>query len=137
MEKQKEIEILQSLKEDTYFGKFFKNDIDQMCQNITNDVPIECRCHFISKSEHNVIVSEKDVSFSELEHQVKFLEDVLSRERSDVYNTCSSILVNCSYDEELCECIKSMIGEEKYLRILLENDLDLSSNDRKILLSYL
>ena len=42
MTKQDEIEVLQSLKGDTYFSQFFtSNDIDQMCQNIRNDFPIE------------------------------------------------------------------------------------------------
>ena len=47
MTKQKEIDILQSLKCDTYFAQFFgSNDIDQMCQNIKNDFGIECGCRF-------------------------------------------------------------------------------------------
>ena len=42
MTKQEEIDILQSLKGDTYFAQFFgSKDIDQMCQNINNDFAIE------------------------------------------------------------------------------------------------
>lgn len=42
MEKVKEIELLQSLKGDTYFAQLFGNQqIDAMCQNIRNDYPIE------------------------------------------------------------------------------------------------
>lgn len=49
--KQDEIDILQSLKGDTYFSQYFKDeDIDQMCENIRNDFPIECGCKF-SRSE--------------------------------------------------------------------------------------
>lgn len=52
MTKQEEINILQSLKGDTYFAQFFgSNDIDQMCQNISNDFAIEGGCRFIQKSE--------------------------------------------------------------------------------------
>ena len=41
MTKQEEIDILQSLKGDTYFAQFFgSKDIDQMCQNINNDFAI-------------------------------------------------------------------------------------------------
>ena len=43
MEKAKEIELLQSLKGDTYFAQLFGDEqIDAMCQNIRNDFPIEC-----------------------------------------------------------------------------------------------
>lgn len=47
MDKAKEIQILKSLKGDTYFNQYFtEKDIDQMCQNITNDFAIECGCDF-------------------------------------------------------------------------------------------
>ncbi len=52
MTKQEEIDILQSLKGDTYFAQFFgSKDIDQMCQNISNDFAIEGGCRFIQKAE--------------------------------------------------------------------------------------
>lgn len=42
MEKVKEIELLQSLKGDTYFAQLFGDkQIDAMCENIRNDFPIE------------------------------------------------------------------------------------------------
>lgn len=41
MTKKEEIDVLQSLKGDTYFAQFFgSKDIDQMCQNINNDFPL-------------------------------------------------------------------------------------------------
>lgn len=52
MTKQEEINILQSLKGDTYFAQFFgTKDIDQMCQNISNDFAIEVGCGFSQKAE--------------------------------------------------------------------------------------
>lgn len=52
MTKQEEIDILQSLKGDTYFAQFFgSKDIDQMCQNINNDFAIEGGCGFNQKAE--------------------------------------------------------------------------------------
>lgn len=52
MTKQEEIDILQSLKGDTYFAQFFgSKDIDQMCQNISNDLAIEGGCGFYQKAE--------------------------------------------------------------------------------------
>lgn len=52
MTKQEEIDILQSLKGDTYFAQYFgSKDIDLMCQNISNDFAIEGGCRFIQKAE--------------------------------------------------------------------------------------
>lgn len=51
MDKSKEIEILQSLKGDTYFQDFFgTHDIDQMCENIRNDFSLEYCCQFYQKA---------------------------------------------------------------------------------------
>lgn len=50
MDKKQEIEILQSLKSDTYFADFFgSHDIDQMCENIKNDFAIESDCKFFAQ----------------------------------------------------------------------------------------
>lgn len=51
MDKKQEIEILQSLKGDTYFADFFgSHDIDQMCENIKNDFGLEYCCQFYQKT---------------------------------------------------------------------------------------
>lgn len=51
MDKKQEIEILQSLKGDTYFADFFgSHDIDQMCENIKNDFGLEYCCQFYQKA---------------------------------------------------------------------------------------
>lgn len=51
MDKKQEIEILQSLKYDTYFADFFgSHDIDQMCENIKNDFGLEYNCQFYQKA---------------------------------------------------------------------------------------
>lgn len=49
MKKSEEIQALKSLKGDTYFAIFFGEDIDQMCENIRNDHPIEFNCKFAEK----------------------------------------------------------------------------------------
>lgn len=51
MTRDEEIKILSSLKGDTYFAEFFRDDIDKMCENIKNDYPIECGCQFTRKIE--------------------------------------------------------------------------------------
>ena len=51
MDKKQEIEILQSLKYDTYFSDCFgSHDIDQMCENIKNDFVLEYNCQFYQKA---------------------------------------------------------------------------------------
>ena len=58
MDKKQEIEILQSLKGDTYFADFFgSHDIDQMCENIKNDFGLEYSCQFYQ----NASIFEKQV----------------------------------------------------------------------------
>ena len=53
MDKKQEIEILQSLKGDTYFADFFgSHDIDQMCENIKNDFGLEYCCQFYQKASY-------------------------------------------------------------------------------------
>ena len=51
MTKQEEINVLQSLKGDTYFAQVFGDDIDKMCQNISDDFAIEFGCKFFTKTE--------------------------------------------------------------------------------------
>ncbi len=46
MKKEKEIATLRLLAGDTYFNQFFGEDIDQMCENIENDFPIDFGCKF-------------------------------------------------------------------------------------------
>lgn len=47
MDKKEEIRTLRSLKGDTYFNQYFTNeDIEQMCENISNDFAIEMGCNF-------------------------------------------------------------------------------------------
>ncbi len=61
--KQDEIDILQSLKGDTYFSQYFKDeDIDQMCENIRNDFAIECGCKFHQKEAFVKELLSKEIS---------------------------------------------------------------------------
>lgn len=51
LSKEEEINILQSLKCDSYFHQFFSDaDIDQMCENIRNDFQIQSGCSFMLNS---------------------------------------------------------------------------------------
>lgn len=66
MTKQEEIDILQSLKGDTYFAQFFgSKDIDQMCQNINNDFAIEGGIDAIIKfkRKNNLDITDKELDY--------------------------------------------------------------------------
>ncbi len=77
MDKSKEIEILQSLKGDTYFQDFFgAHDIDQMCENIRNDFGLEYCCQFYKKAaifEQKVKDAEKKAK----EDKQNFIRDII------------------------------------------------------------
>ena len=77
MDKQQEIEILQSLKGDTYFADFFGSyDIDQMCENVKNDFGIEYCCQFYQKAaifEQQVKEAEKKAK----ENQQNFVRGLI------------------------------------------------------------
>lgn len=77
MEKKQEIEILQSLKGDTYFADFFGNhDIDQMCENIKNDFGLEYCCQFNQKAA--ILESQvKEEKKQALENQQRFVKGLI------------------------------------------------------------
>lgn len=82
MDKQTEIKTLKSLKNDTYFAAFFGEDIDQMCQNISNDFPLELGCTFSKKAE----VLEKKLHEEQKAHDqdmLDFVEDLLVTEAAN------------------------------------------------------
>lgn len=80
MDKQQEIKILQSLKGDTYFNQFFSSiDIDRMCQNITNDLVIECGCDFNQQAivfQRQIISNNKEYK-EQNESRAKAIIDAL------------------------------------------------------------
>lgn len=82
MDKQTEIKTLKSLKNNTYFAAFFGEDIDQMCQNISNDFPLELGCTFSKKAE----VLEKKLHEKQKAHDqdmLDFVEDLLVTEAAN------------------------------------------------------
>lgn len=83
MEKKAEIKILQSLKGDTYFNQFFTNeDIDQMCQNITNDFAIECGCNFTKAYEKKI--ADLNTKLAETKEEVEQLRKLSQQEKEEL-----------------------------------------------------
>lgn len=89
MDKKQEIEILQSLKGDTYFANFFgAHDIDQMCENIKNDFGLEHCCQFYQKAsifEQQVKEEQKKAQESKQTFVKGFISDFDGEIPNEVY----------------------------------------------------
>lgn len=93
MDKQQEIKVLQSLKGDTYFNQFFSvQDIDRMCNNISNDFSIACNCDFHRKA----LTLQQQAIEKEAEYEYK--NEVLAQSLIDTL--CESIgeIPDCIHD---------------------------------------
>ena len=126
MEKVKEIELLQSLKGDTYFAQLFGDEqIDAMCENIKNDYPIECGLNLFQCSS---------VAY-ENERLKKQLAGYLEREES----VAKGILIKANehLDDSLEDLAEHLIGPKKCLVIKLHSALPLSEEDRDALAKLL
>ena len=126
MEKVKEIELLQSLKGDTYFAQFFgNNQIDAMCENIKNDYPIELGLNFF---ENYPIVKENAELKKKLINRAKRQESVAEG---------IILKANEHLDESLEDLAEQLIGYKKCLAIKLRLALSLSVEDRDTLINLL
>lgn len=126
MEKVKEIELLQSLKGDTYFAQFFgNNQIDAMCKNIKNDYPIELGLNFF---ENSPIVKENAELKKQLSNRAK---------REELVAEGIILKANEHLDESLEDIAEQLIGYKKCLAIKLRLALSLSVEDRDTLINLL
>ena len=126
MEKVKEIELLQSLKGDTYFAQLFDNaQIDAMCENIKNDYPIEFGLNLFESSP----VAYENARLK------KQLASCLEREEA----VAKGILIKANehLDESLEDLAEHLIGYKKCLVIKLNSALPLSEEDRGTLIKLL
>ena len=126
MEKAKEIELLQSLKGDTYFAQLFGDkQIDAMCENIKNDFPIELGLNLFEGSS---VAKENAELRKQLTRHVKLEESVAKDLLCKANEHIDSLL------EDIAE---QLIGYEKCLTIKLQNALPLSEEDRDALVKLL
>lgn len=126
MEKVKEIELLQSLKGDTYFARLFGDQqIDAMCENIRNDYPIECGLNLF---QYSPVAKENTELRKQLTRHTKLEESVAK----DIL-----IKANDHLDDTLEDLAEQLIGHEKCLTIKLQNALPLSEEDRDTLVKLL
>ena len=126
MEKVKEIELLQSLKGDTYFAQLFGDQqIDAMCENIKNDYPIEFG---LSLFEGSSIAKENAELRKQLTCHAKLEESVAK----DIL-----LKANEHMDDSLAYIAESLVGSDKCLAIKLRLALPLSGEDRDTLVKLL
>lgn len=125
MTKQEEIDILQSLKGDTYFAQFFGSmDIDQMCQNINNDFAIEGGCGFIQKA----VALEKNNADLKKEYKQK------------IYDLGMEIIkiLDRGFDEDaIYQLVEGEVGIDAIIKFKRKNNLDITDKELDYMISKL
>jgi hypothetical protein len=125
MIKQEEIDILQSLKGDTYFAQFFgSKDIDQMCQNINNDFAIEGGCGFNQKAEALERINA----------------DLKKEIQQKIYDLGMELIkdLDKGFDEDaIYQLVKGEVGVDAIIKFKRKNDLELTDKEIDYLVSKL
>lgn len=125
MTKQEEIDILQSLKGDTYFAQFFgSKDIDRMCQNINNDFAIEGGCGFNQKAEALERINA----------------DLKKEIQQKIYDLGMELIkdLDKGFDEDaIYQLVKGEVGVDAIIKFKRKNDLELTDKEIDYLVSKL
>lgn len=125
MTKQEEIDILQSLKGDTYFAQFFgSKDIDQMYQNINNDFAIEGGCGFNQKAEALERINA----------------DLKKEIQQKIYDLGMELIkdLDKGFDEDaIYQLVKGEVGVDAIIKFKRKNDLELTDKEIDYLVSKL
>lgn len=125
MTKQEEINILQSLKGDTYFAQFFgSKDIDQMCQNINNDFAIEGGCSFIQKAET-------------LERINADLKKEFQQKINDLGMEIIKILDRGFDEDAIYQLVEGEVGINAIIKFKFKNNLELTDKEIDYMVSRL
>ena len=126
MEKVKEIELLQSLKGDTYFAQLFGDEqIDAMCQNIRNDFPIECGLKLFQASP----VARENAKLKSQVAQLLQVNETVAK--TLLYKA------NEHLDDALGDLAECLIGHSKCLIMKLRLVLPLNEDDRDELIKII
>lgn len=125
MTKQEEIDILQSLKGDTYFTQFFgSKDIDLMCQNINNDFAIEGGCRFIQKAET-------------LERINADLKKEYKQKINDLGMEIIKILDRGFDEDAIYQLVEGEVGINAIIKFKFKNNLELTDKEIDYMVSQL
>ncbi len=125
MTKQEEIDILQSLKGDSYFAQFFgSKDIDQMCQNINNDFAIEGGCGFSKKSET-------------LERINADLKKEFQQKIHDLGMELIKVLDKGFDEDAIYQLVEGEVGIDAIIKFKRKNNLDITDKELDYMISKL
>lgn len=125
MTKQEEIDILQSLKGDTYFAQFFgSKDIDQMCQNINNDFAIEGGCGFNQKAEA-------------LERINADLKKEIQQKIYDLGMELIKVLDKGFDKDAIYQLVEGEVGIDAIIKFKRKNNLDITDKELDYMISKL
>lgn len=125
MTKEKEIQILQSLKGDTYFAQMFGDDIDRMCENIRVDFAIESGCKFNTKA----VVLQKELK--EQKEQAK-------QEALDfAYGIILAFREGDGVRDKVYQTIESRIGIDEMIKFKHSQKIELSDTEINYLVGKL
>lgn len=125
MTKQEEINILQSLKGDTYFAQMFGDDIDKMCENISMDFGIEAGCKFHLKAE----VLQKELSEQKKQEKQKMLDFA--------YDILLAFHEGNGVHAKAYPAIESRIGIDAIIKFKHSMNIELDKNEVDYLISKL
>ena len=114
MTRQEEIKTIQSLKGDTYFAQKFGQDIDVMCQNISNDFPIELNCQFMEK-ENALQKQLKAQQAASKDRLLSFAHDI--------------ILAMSGCDDEIYQTVEGYIGKDEIIKFKHSQGVDLNDEE--------
>lgn len=125
MTKEKEIQILQSLKGDTYFAQMFGDDIDRMCENISMDIAIECGCKFNTKAEV-------------LQKELKEQKEQAKQEALDfAYGIILAFREGDGVRDKVYQTIESRIGIDEMIKFKHSQKIELSDTEINYLVGKL
>lgn len=135
MTRKEEIQLLQSLKEDTYFAQVFKPEtIDAMCRNIENDFAIDCgvdmfeNCQQVIKARNEIktLKGQLDESIGEVEdlrEQKAAMVDFLLMQASQISDT--------RIKNEILDKVEYMIGTKATIKRKIQLGLNLTKEDKE------
>lgn len=122
MDKSEEIELLQSLKGDTYFSQFFsQDDIEIMCRNIKSDFPIQTFCTFNEEA-------------AGLKREIGKLKEEL---KSTTYEWATRFLNRDDITEDEYQVVKDAIGIDAIIQYKHDHNIELSENEINYLITLI
>lgn len=138
MDKQTEIKTLKSLIGDTYFNQFFsKEEIGQMCENISNDFGIEFG---IEKLEAVRRLADKQKDYDNISKRLEDCMEENDRKVKELDEITYFIAdkAHLLHSHELrAKAIEIMGEESEYIKYSLRKGYELWKEDKELLIKIL